>query len=195
MGATLSQRIYWRILRELGLKEASWDKQYRAGVWCRGPNCPDTVSRVTALCRGGRLVEFGCGEGSLPNLLPRSSFSDYIGYDISPTAIERARQRASLAGLSDCRFEQCDMSKWTGLASISLILAEECLYYLNPPQIGTFLRRCSESLAPGGSILVIVHSGVKHARTLDACRQWCEVKAEEWVGPRAYLTLGPGRGC
>jgi trans-aconitate methyltransferase len=169
----------------------SWDKQFKAGVWCRERPSQHTISKVAELCNGGYLVEFGCGEGTLPLALPSNSFSGYIGYDISEVAVCRARHRAYEAGLTRCRFEQGDMAKWKGGSGITLIVAEECLYYLSPRGCKKFLQRSCESLVPGGSILIIVHSAVKHFRTIGICRRSCLVRDESINGQRAYLVLNP----
>ena len=191
MSNGLPKRIYWRLLRALGCSQSSWDKQFEAGVWDRGPRSPHTVERVVKLCHGGRLVEFGCGEGTLAPLLPPSCYSEYFGFDISKVAVDRAAEKALAAGMTNCHYEQGDMAKWTGIPGTALILAEECLYYLSPVEVEKFLRRCCECLVPDGHILVIVHSATKHKRTLDVCREVCRVVEEAQVETRAYLTLVP----
>jgi trans-aconitate methyltransferase len=159
-------------------------------LWSRGPWSHNEIERVTELlCNRGRLVDFGCGEGKLPTSLPRYTFSDYIGYDISEVAIQRAKERVHESGLTNCNFEQCDMAKWLGVSSASLIVVEECLYYLTPPDVEVFLQHCSDSLIPGGSILVIVYSAAKQPRTLEICRRVCPVKHESIVDGRTWLTL------
>ncbi len=184
-------RVYWRLLRAVGLGRLSWDMQFEAGWWgyIRGPRSEYIIRKVTELCNGGHLVEFGCGEGTLPLALPRDSFSQYIGYDISEVAVGRARARAREAGLMYCHFEQCDMAKWKGTSGVSLVVAEECLYYLTPRIAETFLRHCCESLLPGGSILVIVYSAAKTYRTLNICRRVCRVNDESVNEGRTFITL------
>lgn len=82
------------------------------------------------------------------------------------------------------------MAQWEGTSGVSLVVAEECLYYLRRSDAEMFLRRCCDSLVPGGSVLVIVHSMHKHASTLDSCRRMCKVKNEFIAGSRVYLVLG-----
>lgn len=191
MDQRLFKRVFWRFLRAIGLKQAAWDRQFKAGAWCYGPRSPDTLRRVAELCDGGMLVEFGAGEGTLPLALPRKSFCQYYGYDISGVAIGRAIERAKSAGLAGCSFEQLDMARWPGSSGVSLIVAEECLYYLAARETETFLRRSCASLLPGGKILIIVHSGKKHAKTLRICRRVCRVVDESIIGGRTFLTLAP----
>ena len=191
MQRSLIQRLWLRTLRLLGLKRLSWNAHFAAGVSCYGERSPNTVRLVHALCGGGRLLEFGCGEGELPFVLPPGTFSSYMGYDISTVAIERARQRAAAAALGNVSFASCDIARWDGADSASLIVAEECLNYLSPAVLEQFLLRCGRCLTSGGAILAIVHSATKHARTLAVCRRVCLVRDEETVGERVYLTLVP----
>jgi cyclopropane fatty-acyl-phospholipid synthase-like methyltransferase len=185
----VSQKILWRGLRFLGLSRQSWNQQYQAGIWTRESRSPHIVKLVGKLCGGGKLVEFGCGEGELACLLPVGTFSEYNGIDISDVAVERARRRVSEKGVARCQFSQCDMVTWKGASGVSVILLEECLYYLTPQQIPDFLRRCSLSLTENGRIIVVVHSAEKHAETLDACRSTCRVTEQYIVDLRVYLIL------
>ena len=163
--------------------------QYREGIWCTRSRSPHTIARVAELCRGGQLLEFGCGEGNLPYLLPPGSFSEYMGIDISEVAIRKASARAAQAGVNNCHFQQGDMAKWDGSFLASLILVEECLYYLSLRDIERFLSRCCSSLSRDGVILVIVHCARKHSKTLSVCRRVCRVVDERSLGSRAFLTL------
>jgi hypothetical protein len=114
-----------------------------------------------------------------------------MGIDISEVAIQRAHARAVDAGINNCHFHQGDMAKWNDFFSASLILVEECLYYLSPREIEIFLSHCCCNLSYDGVILVIVHDAYKHSKTLNICRCVCRVLNEERLGPRALLTLAP----
>jgi SAM-dependent methyltransferase len=183
------QRIWWRGLRLLGLSRLSWDQQYQAGLWNAGTRSPLTIEMVSTLCSGGRLVEFGCGEGELPYLLPDDCYTEYWGYDISAVAVGRATQRAVARGRGGIHFEQMDMAKWPGADGVALIVVEECLYYLDVSQIESFLSRCVRSLNCDGHVLIVVHSPVKHASTIETCRRCCNVVSERTHGSRVYLVL------
>lgn len=187
------QKVYWRLLRVMNLRQRSWDLQFQAGMWCRGPRCPHTVEKAFALCGGGYLVEFGCGEGTLPLALPKDAFSNYRGYDISGVAVARAAEHARRAGLANCLFEQGDMARWPGDTGVSLIVLEECLYYLSPVDAVKFLQNCMKSLLPGGAILAVIHDAAKHAATIETCKQTCSVREESSQGGRLFLVLAkPG---
>lgn len=184
-------KIYWRVLRLARLERRLWNGQYVAGRWERSDRPPRTLELVAQLCAGGRLVELGCGEASVPRQLPAGAFSDYMGVDISDVAISRARAQTAEAGVRGCTFLRADIANWEGTRDATLILAEECLYYLDPSAMRSLLDRCLTSLAPGGSILAVVHDADKHARTLDICRQAGVVLAEEDAQGVRYVRIRP----
>ena len=188
--AGIVSRIYWRILRLLGFGKKAWDDQFKKGLWSRGRHNDYFLEKVISLCRGGLFIEFGCAEGALIEELPVNTYSKYLGYDISAVAIELASKKASENGLSNCIFKQCDMTNWAGYSGASLILLEECLYYLNATQIKVFLEKCRYSLLPEGVILVVVHSAEKHANTLKECRLSGRVIEEVLLNGRVFMTLG-----
>lgn len=178
----------WSILRRIGADKAVWEKQYGRGKWLNGQRSPVVLRLVSQLCQGGTLVEFGCGDGLLPRLLPDGSFSNYIGIDISKVAIRCAKQRHPARG--DCHFIQSRMENWEGDRNVSLILMEECLYYLGRQEQERLLPKCLSSLGPRGRILVVVHERQKHLGTLEACYETRSLLTEETHGERVYLILG-----
>ncbi len=149
------------------------------------------LDRIESLCEGGILIEFGCGEGSLPLLLPNGTFSEYLGIDISAVAIERARQNTT--SLPNCIFECSDIALWPGRCGVDLIVAEECLYYLTGVKLRNLMNHCRSSLSEHGKMLVIAHDGAKHRRTLGICRDEMVVEVDEVIGRRTYLTLKAGK--
>jgi cyclopropane fatty-acyl-phospholipid synthase-like methyltransferase len=189
MSQNIVHRMYLRSLRTLGLNQRSWDSQFLARDNGYGPRSPNTLSRVQSLGRGGRLIEFGCGEGDLPFALAQGTYSSYMGYDISAVAIARARKKLLASGASNIEFMQGDMSHWDGHDRASLIVAEECLYYLSATDVEQFLLRCMRCMTLGGSMLVIDHSATKHAKTLNVCRRMCVVQRDETIAGRVFLTL------
>ena len=187
----IHKRVYWKLLLVLGMKQRSWDDQFNANIWSQGPHSDNTIQLVTELCEGGAIVEFGCAEGRLPCSLGLGTFSGYTGYDVSEVAIAKAKLRAKSAGVVNCQFEIGDMASWEGCKSASLIVFEECLYYLSKAEVKRILKICSDSLISTGKILVIVHSAKKHRDTLNTCRETCSVMKEIVIEDRTYLVCKP----
>ncbi|MDA8174666.1 MAG: class I SAM-dependent methyltransferase [Nitrospiraceae bacterium] len=182
-----TNRIYYRLLRLLGLSRISWNLQFKNGLRYKQVTSPDLISLVERLSKGS-ILEFGCGEGHLPAALQPQYFHRYVGLDISDIAIAKARERTARIGLLNCRFEQADMSKWQGASEpASLIVLEECLYYLSAVQAEIFLKRCFDCLTPDGSILVVIHDNRKHSKTIEVCKEVCKVTEEKLNGSRLYL--------
>jgi cyclopropane fatty-acyl-phospholipid synthase-like methyltransferase len=186
----LHKKIYWRLLRLVGFETLSWDLQHKAGLWSKRQRSSITVDLINQLSRGGQIIEFGCGEGDLLYLLHAESYSYYTGIDISQIAIQRAKLKASKLGIINCEFVNDNMATWSGSKNISLILLEECIYYLNGQEMKEFIGRCLNSINDDGAMLVIVHSAEKHAASLDICRKCGRVISETNVGSRVYLILG-----
>ena len=86
-----------------------WDASYTAQVpapWDIGRPQPAFVRLADEGRLTGRLLDAGCGTGENA-LLAASRGADVIGIDVAPTAIARARAKASDRGLA-VRFEVAD---------------------------------------------------------------------------------------
>ena len=169
----------------------SWNDQYRRGRW----NCIATgrrskiVSLVEENARGGRIVELGCGEGTLICGIDPDKYDSYLGIDLSDVAVERAGRKTRECGLLKCQFEVASMTEWNGGVDISLIIMEESLYYLNSGAQRKLIEVCLNSLRPAGFLLVALHSHRKHQATMDTCKQMCQSAIEIVDGDSVYLLL------
>ena len=81
---------------------AHWDRQYRQGdpIW----DSDRPTSELKRVVLGDRIapcraVDLGCGTGSNAVWLARQGFA-VTAIDVSPSAVERARERAEKAGVS-----------------------------------------------------------------------------------------------
>jgi cyclopropane fatty-acyl-phospholipid synthase-like methyltransferase len=87
-----------------------WDDSYTAGTpapWDIGRPQPAFVRLADAGRLTGRLLDAGCGTGENA-LLAASRGAEVTGVDVAPTAIARARAKASAGGLT-ARFEVADV--------------------------------------------------------------------------------------
>ncbi|AEV85204.1 ubiquinone/menaquinone biosynthesis methyltransferase ubiE [Actinoplanes sp. SE50] len=78
---------------------SDYDERYRSGntPWEIGKPQPALTALLEHGVRGPKVLDLGCGTGDLACTLARRGYH-VTGIDISPTAIERARQKA--AGLT-----------------------------------------------------------------------------------------------
>lgn len=75
----------------------------------------------------------------------------------SPTAIERAREAAQSAGLTNTHFEAADLATWNGGQRFDLVTA----FFIDArrhPQRASILRRSAGLVAPGGHMLIVCHA-------------------------------------
>lgn len=101
----------------------------------------------------GNVVEFGCGDGSFAHCLSHSSaveFSNYTGYDLSSTALRRARESISSARF---QFIREDISKLVlPVHSIDTAFMLGVLEHLPRPEC--FLASVRDALRPNGRIVL-----------------------------------------
>jgi 2-polyprenyl-3-methyl-5-hydroxy-6-metoxy-1,4-benzoquinol methylase len=150
------------------------DSDYAHGKWdyLRGLGELGRFSILVGYCHflkpGGRILEIGCGEGILQERLDPARYSRYVGVDVSAEAIQRA------AGNEKTTFVCADATVWQPTEeekTFDLIVFNECLEYFDDPL--AVVRRYEPALAPGGTFLVSMFTGVETARTVRIWR-WLE---------------------
>jgi 2-polyprenyl-3-methyl-5-hydroxy-6-metoxy-1,4-benzoquinol methylase len=123
------ERHYWHLHRRMVLRRA--------------------LGRV-ALPSGARLIEVGCGVGTVATYLNEHGYRvDYA--DVHEDALDRARRRARErlgAGADDRRFVRLDVTAEPPPPGYQGVLLLDVLEHL-PDDLGV-LRRIGESLAPAG---------------------------------------------
>lgn len=115
------------------------------------------------------ILEVGCGMGNLTIPLGRAGF-DMIGIDISPTAIEKATQRALLVGLHMCfRVGNVILREtYRELAELDCVLDGLCWHCLIGQDRQIFLNCVRNALKPQGFFLVITMCGDPRSARLQA---------------------------
>ena len=134
------------------LRRRVHDATYQSGEW---QQLDETVSQelialVERTAGTGRVLDLGCGPGTLATSVDRNKVRSYVGVDISTEAITYAQKRAD----EHTRFEQHDIESWRSDETFDLIVITEALYYVNSMSRLSFLRRCVQRLAANGCILV-----------------------------------------
>ncbi len=132
---------------------SEWDERYVTGELPWDTDRHDKNLEQTLKDFGinaGRAFDLGCGTGSNAVWLAQQGFS-VIGSDISPTAIERANQRAESAGL-DVTFETGDfLIDDVATGPFNLVFDRGCFHSFDEPQDQVlFVQRVADRLADGG---------------------------------------------
>jgi ubiquinone/menaquinone biosynthesis C-methylase UbiE len=109
---------------------------------------------------GQRVLEIGCGTGTLLTALARSGPAvEAIGIDPDAASLRRARRKAGRAGL-DIRYEQA----YAGAlplpdSSVDRVLSSLMLHHLTPDEHARALREVRRVLRPGGRLHVLDIAG------------------------------------
>jgi predicted TPR repeat methyltransferase len=105
-----------------------------------------------------KLLDLGCGPllGGIP-FIKYLDASNYVGLDISPSAIEAAEQQIRKYKL-DRKKPRVFVSsgfgeKELGAERFDFVWASQMLYYFNDEKLATILRIVREHLTPGGKFL------------------------------------------
>ncbi len=130
-------------------------RMFQAGyeIWVAQQWIPGVPEINQRLQNGGEAAEVGCGGGQclLPvaKAFPKSRF---IGYDVDPGSIARAKERATKEGLQDrVMFEQCPAEEMRVVNRFDLVMAFNCIHDMANPRGA--LRAIREAIKPDGVML------------------------------------------
>jgi phosphoethanolamine N-methyltransferase len=149
-------------------------------IWGDGFMAPggrgNVVKMVEGLDLAGRnVIDVGCGIGGPACLLAREFGAHVVGIDLEAPLVERARQRALAAGLSDrVRFEVVEVGPMPFAdASVDLVLSAGA-YTQTADKLSAF-RDCHRVLKPGGSIRLYDWTRSEGPLS-DDMRRWIELE-------------------
>jgi SAM-dependent methyltransferase len=102
---------------------------------------------------GARVADVGCGHGASTLLMAEAyPASRFTGFDYHAGSIERARERAADAGLSNVGFEIAPAAGFAG-SGYDLVTMFDCLHDMGDP-VGA-ARHVRASLAPDGTWMIV----------------------------------------
>jgi len=155
----------------------TWEAQYAAGRW-------DFLAQLSELSRfsvlagyiwhlkpGGAVLDVGCGQGVLARRLANSSYSRYVGIDLSGSAISVAQQQPP----ERSSFFAADCEDYSPTEQFDVIVFNEVLCCLHDPL--RTVERYARSLKPGGLLLVSMCTAARGSKTI------------LWRLKRAYATV------
>lgn len=142
----------------------TWDRQFRDGSW----EWLDSIDEfahymviagyVRWLFASPTILDVGCGQGRLAELLATFSIPRYFGIDLSAEAIQQARRRMR----TPARFRVADMNAWDPPEQFSVIVFCESLNYAIRP--ASTLLRYARALKRNGAIIVSLVRHRNHGR-------------------------------
>ena len=174
MFEALTDFINRKILRT---GRARWNHQFKEGHWDGLKNDEELVRQKLVrdhfikYKNGGSLLELGCGQGYLPELVfEKKYFSEYLGVDISDVAIADATKRTADKNI---KFEQGDMNTWTTMRKFDVVLFNEAINYAKNCEAVLFHAK-ENFIAPDGICIISMH---EHKRS-----------PEIWAAARTLFT-------
>jgi trans-aconitate methyltransferase len=101
-------------------------------------------------------IEVGCSIGVLSAQLA-ARCDRFLGLDLSPTALQLARQR--LASCRNVALRQVEVPRQWPRRKADLIVLSEVLYYLSEAELAMLARHVDASLMPGGEVVIVASRG------------------------------------
>jgi SAM-dependent methyltransferase len=95
----------------------------------------------------GRILEIGCGPGTIVRYLPPS---EYLGFDLSPSYIEQAKKRFPNANFVCERVSQFSLAKEQ---SFDVVLAFGIVHHLEDAEARQLFQIAHDALRPGGKLV------------------------------------------
>lgn len=116
------------------------------------------LAREASILTPGTALDLGCGEGADAIWLAQAGWR-VTAIDVSTTALERAHEHATEAGVGDrIQCQHHDLAVSFPAGSFDLVSAQFLHSPIEMPR-GEILRRAAAAVAPGGSLLVVGHFG------------------------------------
>ena len=185
------------------LQARIWDWEFKAGRWdCLNSAGADTFyPLLLTRLAGGRLLDLGCGNGTVRCEMPSDSMCGYVGVDIAPEAIRQAEQRtAALSSLEHGqRFLVGDIADPAVLSSVGkdfdVVLLRECLMFVDMEEVDHFLTELCALLSARGVIMVRIWDRDRYASHVEAVRRVLDVFEEQTPeGKQSIFMVARPRG-
>ena len=162
-----------------------------------------------------RVLDLGCGEGRLlRELLPDGQFTELVGVDVSPVALERAYRRLHLKDAAPRLQERVRLLQGSAvyrdrrLEGFDAAAVVEVIEHLDPPRLRAFERTLFGAARPGAVVVTTPNAEYNalfeslpagRFRHTDHRFEWTRAEFEGWaegVAARhgyaaAFRTVGP----
>ena len=123
------------------------------GAYTQYGNTTQKLSE-SLLSKGGRVLDYGCGEGSLLEYLDKKGFEVY-GFDVSESNVQKTREKISESAKN--RIMHGDIWDFSeGLKEkFDLIAMDNVIEHIPEDEIGDIVKKCREMLSENGTLLVL----------------------------------------
>jgi SAM-dependent methyltransferase len=143
-------------------------RHYQRGRMPYPPEIATTLAAALGLDGTGRLLDVGCGPGSV-TLVLAPLFAGAVGIDADPDMVAVAREEADRAGVRTVAFRHLRAEELPGgLGRFRVITFAQSFHWLDRAPVAATARRMLE---PGGAVVhvqAITHAGVRASDALPA---------------------------
>lgn len=170
------------------LPAAAWDDEYEAGRWAYLHDVQEMAHYMVILgyvlsgAPERHVLDMGCGQGRLAELIELTGTGQYLGIDLSPRAIQEARS----LNIGGARFEAADCNHWEPLERFDVVVYNESLYYLTSPL--DVLARSTAWLRESGIIVISMY------RNSNRRKLWKQINATPQIELVDKTHVRNGRG-
>ncbi|MDL5158753.1 class I SAM-dependent methyltransferase [Actinomycetospora termitidis] len=136
----------------------TFEDAYRRGEppWVIGQPQPAVVAIEQEGVIAGPVLDLGCGAGEHTILLARLGY-EVLGADAAPSAIERARERARVAGVH-AEFTVADAMEPVALGRFATVLDSALFHVFDPDDRVRYAHALTGVVEPGGAVVVLALS-------------------------------------
>jgi SAM-dependent methyltransferase len=138
----------------------TWDGSYARSTsppWDIGRPQPVFVRLADTGLLSGRLLDAGCGTGE-QTLLAASKGANALGIDISPRAIQQARDKAAERGIA-ARFEVADaLNLWQFGLAFDTVIDSGVFHIFDDEDRARYVASLASVVEPGGSLYLVCFS-------------------------------------
>jgi SAM-dependent methyltransferase len=143
----------------MDLSAAAWEKKYRERKdrWDLGCPAPPLINLLASeqAPKAGRLAVLGCGSGQDAMLFASAGF-DVVGFDIAPTAVERAQGTAKARNLNVRFLERNIFDLGAELPGcFDFVLEHTCFCAIDPSLRNQYVQMVTTILRPAGQLIAL----------------------------------------
>lgn len=168
--------------------KALWEKGDFTRIAAGMRESGEAVARTFGIRPGLKVLDVGCGDGT--TALPAAQQgAEVLGVDIAKNLVAAGKQRAAAAGLTNCRFQEGDVSDMRELADDSFDLVVSIFGAMFAPRPFDVAKEMARVARPGGRVIMgnwIPNDPTLVAQILKISSAYTPAPPEGFVSPMTW---------